>query len=217
MLSMMLSADGRYGVMMGKRTTGVIKLPEPVFEGGVSVERALLKRRSVRTFQDESLTLGEVSQILWAAQGVTNPRGFRTAPSAGALFPLEIYVAIGNVNDLSPGVYRYIPLEHELEQVEIGDKRDQLSKAALGQSPVANAPVVFIICAVYERTTGKYGERGIRYVFMEAGHVSQNIYLQAASLNMGTVAIGAFRDPEIKDLINCKPNEHPLYIMPLGK
>lgn len=196
----------------------IIKLPKPRLSSTVSVEEALLKRRSIRNFKKEPLTLSEVSQLLWSAQGITEESmGLRTAPSAGALYPIEIYIVVGNVINLSPGIYKYNPKNHELVLIMKGDKRKELAISALGQKWIEEGAIVIVISAVYERTTSKYGERGIRYVHMEAGHVSQNIYLQAVALNLGTVAVGAFYDEEVKKLINMQKNENPLYLMPVGR
>lgn len=196
---------------------GDIKLPEPKYESKTSVELALLERRSVRNFKNSPLTLPEISQLLWAAQGVTHPNGFRTAPSAGALYPLEVYLVAGNVKDLLPGTYRYLPHEHALTMTAEGDKRSDLCNAALGQTSIKQAPAVIVFSAVYERTTRKYAERGIRYVHMEVGHAGQNVSLQAASLNLGTVVIGAFQDDEVRKLLRMAEKEQPLYIMPVGR
>lgn len=195
----------------------IIKLPEPKYDSKVSIERALLQRRSIRTYKDESLTLSEVSQLVWAAQGVTGSRGLRTAPSAGALYPLEVYVVVGNVKDLADGVYKYKPSGHELLKISDGDKRTELYTAALSQSCIKRSAVVLVLSAVYERTTGKYGQRGIQYVHIEIGHAAQNIYLQAASLNLGTVFVGAFYDDQVKAVLNMPDREVPLCIMPMGK
>lgn len=197
--------------------SGAIKLPEPRFKGPVSVEEALLKRRSVREYKDEPLTLAEVSQLLWAAQGVTDPRGFRTAPSAGALYPLELYLVVGRVEGLSVGVYRYVPDGHYLLRVADGDRREELAAAALGQAYVRDAPIDLVLSAVTERTTSRYGYRGVRYVHMEAGHVGQNVHLQAVSLGLGTVMIGAFTDEQVKQVVGLPKEEVPLYIMPVGR
>ncbi len=196
----------------------IINLSEPNIDSNVSVEQALSLRRSIRDYKREPLALAEVSQLVWAAQGITNPeRGFRTAPSAGALYPLELYVVAGNVSNLVPGVYKYNPLEHRLERVAAGDKRNELCAAALSQSAVKEGAMAIVFSGVYERTTKKYGERGIRYVHMEAGHAAQNVYLQAVSLHLGTAVIGAFEDQKVKELLDMPDNEHPLYIMPIGK
>ncbi len=194
----------------GKPAGGIIKLPEPSYHG-MTLEEALVKRRSVRNFSSKNLSINQISQILWAAQGITHrEKGFRTAPSAGALYPLEIYIATPD------GVYHYIPEEHALEKVLSGDVRRELYTAALRQESVLQAPVVLIITAVFERTTSKYGKRGIRYVYMEAGHVAQNVYLECTSLGLGTVAVGAFQDEEVKRILNLPRNYQPLYLMPIG-
>jgi SagB-type dehydrogenase family enzyme len=193
-----------------------IKLPQPYDDGNISIEKALLLRRSVREYSKRQLTLNEISQLLWAAQGITNTLGFRTAPSAGALYPLEIYLVAGNVKNLPGGVYKYKPKSHTLVNVIEGDKRSELSAAALGQSCVKKSAAVIVLAAVYERTMKKYGQRGIRYVHIEVGHASQNIYLQAVSLNLGTVVIGAFDDGRVKKVLHMLNTEQPLSIMPVG-
>lgn len=194
-----------------------IKLPEPKYDSDISVEQALLERRSVRVYKDDPLTLTEVSQLLWAAQGITDPgKGFRTAPSAGALYPLEVYVVINNTEGVTKGVYKYKPPEHELVRIRNGNVRDELAVAALGQTWVGEGAIVIVFSAVYGRTTQKYGDSGIRYVHMEAGHAAQNVYLQAVSLNLGTVVVGAFKNDELRKILNMSDEEHPLYIMPVG-
>nr|QNO52209.1 hypothetical protein LFOEMHHC_00035 [Methanosarcinales archaeon ANME-1 ERB6] len=196
---------------------GRIKLPEPSYTGNTSVETALSKRRSIRDYSGENLTLDEVSQLLWAAQGITAPWGGRTAPSAGALYPLELYVVVGDVEGIDKGVYKYSREEHELEKVKEGDIRAELAEAAVGQECIRDAAIDIVFTAVYERTTRKYGERGIRYVHMEAGHAAQNVYLQAVSLDLGTVVIGAFMDDRVKELVNAEEQEKTLCIMPVGR
>ncbi|MGB7533338.1 MAG: SagB/ThcOx family dehydrogenase [Halobacteriota archaeon] len=196
---------------------GRIKLPEPSYTGNISVETALSKRRSIRDYSGENLTLEEVSQLLWAAQGITAPWGGRTAPSAGALYPLELYTVVGDVEGIDKGVYKYSREEHELEKVKEGDIRAELADAAIGQECIRDAAIDIVFTAVYERTTRKYGERGIRYVHIEAGHAAQNVYLQAVSLDLGTVVIGAFIDGEVKEIMNMQEQETPLYIMPVGR
>lgn len=194
----------------------MISLPEPQFKGEMSVEEALLKRRSRRIFKKEKLTLKEISQILWASQGITDSTlKKRTIPSAGALYPLEIYLVSKNIEGLPSGLFKYQPQNHELVKIFEKEISKDLAKAALWQDFISKAPAVLIISAIFEKTTKKYGERGIRYVFMEAGHVAQNIYLQAESLKLATVAVGAFDDEKIKKLLSIK--EEPLYIMPIGK
>jgi SagB-type dehydrogenase family enzyme len=154
---------------------------------------------------------------MWAAQGSTDPRGLRTAPSAGALYPLELYLIATDVKNLKKGVYKYNTRNHELILLSEEDIRIKLAEAALDQDVIRNAPAIIVISAIYDRVTGKYGTRGIRYTDMEAGHTAQNIYLQATSLNLGTVAIGAFDDDNIVKVTGMSKNEKPLYIMPIGK
>jgi SagB-type dehydrogenase family enzyme len=195
----------------------IIKLPEPRLRGEMSLEEALLERRSVRDYAPGPLRLAEVSQLLWAAQGVTAEWGGRTAPSAGALYPLETYLVAGNVENLSPGVYKYNPTGHELIKVSDRDVREELAVAAVNQTCVKEGAISIVIAAVYERTTAKYGDRGVMYVHMEAGHAAQNIYLQATALGLGVVAVGAFYDDQVKDIIGLSENEAPLYIIPVGR
>jgi SagB-type dehydrogenase family enzyme len=195
----------------------VIKLPEPRHDSDVSLEQSLLERRSVRDYSGQPLTLQEISQLTWAAQGLTDPRGFRTAPSAGGLYPLELYLVAGDVEDLPPGVYRYQPDGHQLVKTGDGDKRAGLAEAALEQEWVEEGAVDFVFTTVYERTTGKYGERGIRYVHMEAGHAAQNLCLQATALGLGAVTIGAFYDEQVSRLLNLPADEQPLYVIPVGR
>ena len=195
-----------------------IILSSPNATSNTSIEEALFKRRSIREYKDEPLELKEISQILWASQGITEPeRGGRTAPSAGALYPLEVYVVVRKAEGLEPGVYHYVPKEHKLEKILEGDLSAQLARAALGQVSVKEAAVNMVISAVYGRTTKKYGERGVRYAHLEAGHAAQNVYLQAESLDLGTVTVGAFSDEEVKNLLHLPEEETPLYIMPIGK
>lgn len=197
--------------------TAIIKLPEPRYDSELSLESALRKRRSVRDYLDEPLTLAEVSQLLWAAQGITGPYGVRTAPSAGALYPLEIYLVIGRIHTLSQGIYKYQPSGHELVKITEGDQQGKLASAALGQDWIREGAVVMVFAAIYERTTQKYGQRGIRYVHMEVGHAAQNVYLQAVSLNLGTVVVGAFDDDEVRRVLNLSGREQPLCLMPIGR
>jgi SagB-type dehydrogenase family enzyme len=195
----------------------IINLPEPLYDSNTSIEKTLLNRRSVREYKNEALSLEELSQLLWAAQGITAPPFYKTAPSAGALYPLDLYIVAGNIEDLSDGTYKYEPQDHELVLILEGDKRNELYNAALSQSPIKDAPAVIILGGVYSRTTQKYGEKGIRYVHIEVGCVAQNIYLQAVSLNLGTVSIGAFYDEDVKKILNIHDNWEPLVLMPVGR
>ena len=194
-----------------------IQLPPPRCDGKVSVEKALLARRSVRQFGGRALMLAEISQLLWAAQGVTDSRGLRTAPSAGALYPLEICLVAGQVDQLPAGIYRYRVRPHSLQQAETGDFRAPLCRAALRQGAVAAAAATIALSAIAQRMTSKYGERGIRYVHMEAGHAAQNIGLQAVALDLASVVIGAFYDGEVHRLLHLAADETPLYLIAVGK
>jgi len=191
-------------------------LPKLRYESVTSIEQALLKRRSVREFRGMPLPLDDLGQLLWAAQGTTDRAGFRTSPSAGALYPLEVYAVAGNIQGLPAGLYHYIPRGHALQRLADWDKRQALARAAYDQPSIAEAPAILALCAIYERVTGKYGDRGLRYVHMEAGHAAQNIYLQALSLQLGTVALGAFDDRDVKGVLNLNGRETPLYLMPVG-
>lgn len=195
----------------------IIRLPAPKTDGETSVEKALRERRSIRQFKRQPLSLAEVSQLLWAAQGITGSGGVRTAPSAGALYPLELYLVAGSVEGLTEGVYKYRPDGHELIRSVDGDKRIELSRAALGQTSVRDAGAVLLLTAVYERTTARYGERGILYVHIEIGHVGQNVCLQAVALKLGAAVIGAFDDSQVKRIANLAPKEEPLYLIAIGK
>jgi SagB-type dehydrogenase family enzyme len=194
-----------------------IKLPEPRTGNGASLEQVLSLRRSVRTFTAEPLTLSEVAQLLWSAQGITGRDGLRTAPSAGALYPLEIYLVAGNVNDLQAGVWHYLPDNHRLEHLGDSDIRSPLAHAALDQAWIREAAAVVVFAAVYERTSRKYGKRGMRYVHIEAGHAAENLFLQAVSLNLNTVVVGAFRDDAVRDLLGLPEDHAPLLLMPVGR
>jgi SagB-type dehydrogenase family enzyme len=185
-------------------------LPAPDLKGNRSLEETLATRRSVRDFTDESLAVTELSQLLWAAQGVTDGEGLRTAPSAGALYPLELYVA------QLAGVYQYEPSQHQLDRKEDRDVRRALCDVALGQDAIAAAPAVFILTAVYARTRKKYGPHTERYVHMEAGHAAQNLLLEAAALNLGGVVIAAFDDEDVSEVLRLPKTESPLYLIPVG-
>lgn len=194
-----------------------ISLPNPRFTGDYSLEKSLKDRKSVRDYTKAPLSLAEVSQLLWAGQGITRSKGYRTAPSAGALYPLELYLVAGNVSDLRPGVYHYRPRHHTLEHIIQGDKRSDLSSAALEQECIYDAAAVIVIAADYKPTTWKYGERGKRYVHMEVGHAAQNISLQATAQGLGIVVVGAFRDKEVKQMLELDASLSPLILMSVGR
>ena len=211
-------------VAVGVEDTAIY-LPAPQLDGAVSVEKALQSRRSHRNFQDTEISLENLSQVLWAAYGITLPRtdreflrgGFRTAPSAGGLYPLDIYVAVGKVKGLPSGLYKYISKDHKIIRIISDDIRSELCDAALGQKMIRNAPVSLIYTAVFSRTTGKYGQRGKeRYVCMDLGHSAENVYLQVETLGLGTCAIGAFSDEKMSTVLQLSQEEEPLYVMPIG-
>ncbi|MEM2308807.1 MAG: SagB/ThcOx family dehydrogenase [Sulfolobales archaeon] len=214
-------------------TTGVVVvgdevlLPLPTKVTKLVVEEAMLLRKSIREWRKEPINIMQLSMLLWSTQGVVEDAGFgwyrRTAPSAGATYPLEVYVIVGersvstgNGEFLKAGVYKYDYLRHSIKLVKEGDLRVDLWRASLRQDWVRDAPVTIILCAIYERTTGRYGERGVRYVHMELGHVGQNVYLMATALGLGTVAIGAFYDEEVAKVVSVAKNEKPLYLFPVG-
>jgi SagB-type dehydrogenase family enzyme len=192
-------------------TMKAITLPKPSVKGKVSVEEALRSRRSVRSYAKRDLTLEQVSQLLWAAQGITDDRrGLRAAPSAGALYPLEVYVV---KND---GLFHYVPEAHRIEPISEKDVKPELARACWGQGYVEEAAIDIVICAVYERVTGKYGQRGVRYTDMEAGHAAQNVFLQAEALGLASVPIGAFDDNAVARILGLPREVRPLYVLPVG-
>lgn len=194
-----------------------VALPAPRRSGAVSLEETLQKRRSIRQYKDEPVTLAEIGQLLWAAQGITNEAGGRTAPSAGALYPLEVYVAAGRVTDLAPGIYKYRTREHKLVRIRSGDLRAELAAAALGQQQIARGPATFVFSGVYARTAGRYKERTLRYVHMEAGHAAQNLCLQAVALGLGAVVMGAFDDGRVQRVAGMPGEEAALYLVTVGR
>lgn len=195
----------------------IIKLPEPVLDGAMSLEKAMTLRRSVRSYSTLPIGLEEVSQLLWSAQGITNERGFRTAPSAGATFPLEMYIVANNIVGLKKGIYHYSPQNNNIEMLYDGDVSSELMRACLSQSMIVDASVVLVFAAIFERTTTRYGDRGERYVHNEIGHAGQNVHLQAAAMDLGTVVIGAYRDDEVEKILNLGDDIRVLYLMPVGK
>ena len=200
----------------------LIALPAVSTDGGISVEKALSTRRSQRSLAGDALTLQQLSQLLWSAQGVTQTdpdpqRNLRTAPSAGARYPLELYAVVGSVEGLDAGLYRYVPAAHALAAVARGDLRAALSEAALSQAAIQDAPVALVFAAVIERTAARYGERAERYVHIEVGAAAENIHLQVESLGLGTVFMGAFRDDAVKSVLGLPPEQVVFGIMPVGR
>ena len=194
-----------------------VALPEPSVTGSTPLEQLLAQRRSIRDYQTTALELSEIGQLLWAAQGVTDLQGLRAAPSAGALYPLELYVVTGRIEGLAQGVYQYDPRQHQLMKTGDGDLRDALTRAALSQGWIKPASAVIVFTADYERTTRKYGKRGERYVHIEVGHAAQNLFLQSESLGLATVVVGAFNDDEVARVLRLPADLQPLLLMPVGR
>ncbi|MCG8430227.1 MAG: SagB/ThcOx family dehydrogenase [Candidatus Omnitrophica bacterium] len=205
------------GFLLGVSTMAqaeIIRLPPADTEGSLPLEQAIARRRSVRSFDEKGLSEQQLGQLLWAGQGITagnEGRSFRAAPSAGALYPMELYAVTPE------GVFHYLPEGHRLEVKTKEDRRQMLSRAALGQGSVGSAPVSIVVCAVYERVMRKYGQRGRRYTDIEAGHVAQNIHLQAVALGLGSVPVGAFDDAAVQRVIGVSSDEQPLYVIPVGR
>jgi SagB-type dehydrogenase family enzyme len=195
--------------------TGV-GLPDATRSGFLSVEEALQRRRSVRAFAPTPLTLADVAQLLWASQGRSDAQGHRTAPSAGALYPLEATLVAGRVDGLSAGVYRYLPDDHRLQPGARGDLRAAVAAATRGQAWVAQAPILLVIAADPQRIAPRYGARAERYVHIEAGHASQNVYLQAAARGLGTTIVGAFDDAALRAALELPAVQVPLAVLPVG-
>ncbi len=202
----------------GRPQEATVSLPEPTIVGEVTLEEVLAERRSVREYTDEPLSLRTIAQLAWAAQGVSDAgSGFRTAPSAGATFPIEVDLVINGADGLQDGVYRYDPRDHALRLRLEGDMRLELHQAALLQAWVRDAPLVIVVSGVVARTEGRYGERAERYVHMEAGHVAQNVYLQAQALGLGTVAVGAFDEEAVASVLELDGGQRALYLLPVGR
>ena len=194
-----------------------ITLPKPNFKGEVSLEEAVSRRRSTRAFSSRIITRNQLSQLLWACQGIT--RGsYRTVPSAGATYPLEVFVLVGEggVESVDEGVYRYVPKGHSVIHHLPGDLRRGLCSACLGQGFIRSAPLSFAVCAEYARTTAGYGDRGMRYVHMEVGHLGQNLALQGEALGLSSVMVGAFHDGDVSRVLNLPLQLKPLYVVPVG-
>jgi len=197
----------------------LIKLPPPNLKGKASLEEAISWRRSVRRFRVESLSLMQLAQILWSAQGITGTSGRRAVPSAGSTYPLEIFIITGEqtVVGLNAGIYHYEVNSHSLSLHLGGDLRQKLAGAALGEDFIATSPVDLVICALYSRIAYRYSRRGERYVHMEIGHVGQNVSLQAVALGLSTVMVGAFEDMDVRKILKVGEHISPLYIIPVGK
>ena len=199
----------------------VISLPKPSYKGTVSVEEALKARRTHRSFSDRAVTLEQFSQMLWAAYGVTAKNfglHLKTAPSAGALYPLDIYGVVGEktVETLASGVYHYRPDDHSINLIKEGDLRVGLAKRSLQQMWIAEAPFILVLTGEYQRSTIKYGRRGVTYTYIETGHVGQNIFLQAEALGLKAGIVGAFNNKQVIKALGLPASHDPLVLMPVG-
>lgn len=204
---------------LSEKKEGPMILPRPDREGRLSVEEAISQRRTVRSFSSRPVRKDDLSQLLYAAQGITDDRGFkRAAPSGGALYPLDVYAVVGEkgVDGLDAGVYHYLSSGHRLERITAGDRRKQLAGASLGQMWMAEPPLNVVITSEYSRICSKYGERGVRYAMIEAGHAGQNIFLQAEALGLKAGIVGAFHDRKVIELLGIPKKHEPLLIMPVG-
>lgn len=229
LLSIFLAVYIGYSIFMqpvevkyqSRQILATVDLPQAEISGNMSVDQAIQNRRSVRSFSATPLTLKDVSQLLWAAQGITDSeRNFRATPSAGHVFPMEVYLVAGNgsVQELEAGIYHYNPFNNTLEKIVEGDQRYNLSQAAHQQKWVNDAPISLVVTGNYQKMQDKYPEGNIstRFVDMEAGHIGENIYLEVVSRGLGTVAIGSFYDDQMINLLKLPSNETPLYIYPVG-
>ena len=198
-------------VSSGGQEGAVTQLPQPQTTGTISIEQVLAQRRSIRSFTDQALSQSEIGQLLWAAQGITAPeRGFRAAPSAGALYPLELYVVTAE------GVYHYQPQGHQMQLHLSGDQRPALAAACLGQGVIRQAAADFVITAVFSRTRAKYGARGDQYVHNEVGAAGENLCLQAVGLKLGSVMVGAYDDAQVTQVLDLPADHAPLLVISVG-
>jgi len=210
------------GIMLfpssGGQGAEAIKLPPPAKKGGMALAEALEVRRTVRRFAARPLDLPQVSQLLWGADGISDPRGLRTSPSAGATYPLDLYLVVGErgVMNLPAGVYHYLVVEHALTSIAPGDLRAPVARASLHQTWMTEAPVMVVITGEYRRCMARYGQRGIRYTHMESGNVSQNLFLTAEALGLGAGIVGAFEDKALAQVLKLPPAHEPLLVMPVG-
>ncbi|MFC2092212.1 SagB/ThcOx family dehydrogenase [Elusimicrobiota bacterium] len=196
-----------------------VKLPKPSIDDTRSLGTSINSMHSVRRYKERQLTVGDISNMLWAAggtkvDGVTGAS--RTYPSAGACYPLEFFLVAGDIEDMNAGVYHYDIVSHDLKELKTGDMRSDMQSAAYGQSMLKNAPAIIVICAVFSRTTGRYGYRGRNYVYLDAGHAGQNIYLMASSLGLATVAVGAFDSFVLTRILDLPKIYEPIYVFPIG-
>jgi SagB-type dehydrogenase family enzyme len=197
-----------------------VQLDTPQIDNGAPLWSVLERRRSVRHFKAEPMTKSDLSQLLWAAQGITkvvHGAGFRTAPSAGALYPVETYLVVNSVTEIESGIYHYAADRHELDQLRAGDFRMAVAQAALDQEMAYHANVVFIWTALFKRSKWKYQQRAYRYVYLDAGHIAQNVALAAVALDLGSCQIAALYDDEVNALLDIDGvEESVLYMTVVG-
>ena len=195
----------------------LIELPEPVQTGAVSLEETLARRRSLRAFAPDPVSLQSIGQLAWSAQGVTDvATGYRTAPSAGGTLPVEVDLLLHGVPGLEDGVYRYLPTEHALRRRLLGDRRAAVTETTMNQGFVRDAPVVVALSAVSARITPRFGDLSDRLIDLEVGHVGQNVSLQAVALGLGSVVVVAFREAELVAALELAEGERPIYLIPVG-
>lgn len=211
------STGEKAGAVSAPDDSVTITLPEPRYDSDTSLEESLLARRSTRTYSSEPLKLSEISQLLWAAQGITDEAGHRTAPSAIALYPLTIYVVVGNVPEILPGIYTYDPKTHSITRIAEGDLRSELTDASMGQASVRQGAASFIFTADYGIVMSRFGEKGQMFAHLEAGHAAQNLCLQAAALGLGVVTMGAIDSEKVAEVLSLPDNLTPLYVIPAGR
>ena len=199
----------------------IVNLPEPKDLSGMSFNEALLKRKSIREYSLEPIQLDQLSYILWAANGIRNREAsqeFRTAPSAGALYPIETYLVVSDVSDLNPGIYHYSVQKHELETLKKGKFTREMVRAGMGQEMLRKAAVTFVWTAIFERSKWKYRQRAYRYVYLDTGHIAENLALAATSLGLGSCQIGALFDDEVNLIIGVDGiEESVLYMSTVGQ
>ena len=218
-LFVLLTAIMAVSVSSKQEASDVVKLPQPRTDGGMSVEKALLERRSIRSFRNESLTLDEISQLCWAAQGITDDKGHRTSPSAMATYPLEVYLLAGNVTNLPAGVYHYSPLGHNLTLISKGNKIPELFNSSRGgrEDWRKGSPAVFIITGVFERTDKVPGLDLNRFVYIEAGTSAENLLLEVVSLGLGSTYTAGFDENKTKEYLGLSLGEEPIGVLPVGR
>ena len=195
----------------------IIMLPEPQRISNFSLEEALQKRRSRRNYSGEPISLEQLSQLLWSAYGITKEPFYKTVPSAGACYPMTIYVSVVKVKGLKSGFYQYIPKEHQLELISTDNFTDQIYTCGYNQGCLRNQAITILMSADFDKITTRYGKRAYRYTYMEAGHISQNIYLQTESLDLATVAVGAYDEETLNKILPIPNKEDIIYLMPVGK